>query len=390
MAEAIVSKAVSMYGVSKVVGLWRGALAGRFVNQQGRMPGLDALRGIAAFLVVIYHYTLRYQELIQPHKDKLWLTFSHAAIGVEIFFAISGFVIFMTLERCASGRDFFVSRFARLYPPFVFCMLLSALAAIITEFNPRNIHAVDILLNLPMFVGLLQRDYVDGSYWTLTCEISFYALISIFFYLVQRRLVRDDRNNFDGPGRNPLVLAVLLWMVVVVIGRGMAEDMFARWSLGFNFLYGHLFVTGVAIYGYTKGKLWVPSILLAMAVLAGGFEETGHYNLMASVKVLGVAVLIWGGAHLRLSGALAALAGFLGGISYALYLLHQALGYILIYKLEAVAINSNIAILATIFLMILLAWLVRKLIEIPAQHAIAKLYTRWKCRNASISVHDPA
>jgi peptidoglycan/LPS O-acetylase OafA/YrhL len=372
--------------VSKVKQL----LAGRFVGQQGRMPGLDALRGIAALAVVLFHYTAGYAEVIGPHNAGLWFNFPYASIGVQAFFAISGFVIFMTLERCRNGRDFFVSRFARLYPPFLACMLLTAAVIFIGGYNPRNLRGIDVLLNLPMVVGLLDRVYVDGSYWTLTCEISFYLLISVFFYQVQRRVLGRSEGSFDSVRNNPLLFGVALWMVVTVLGRTHADDMFTRWSLAFNFLYGHLFVIGIAVYGLTKGRLLVPLLLLGMAVLAGSMPQLGQYSIGASVKFIGIAALIWAAAHLRVQGRAAALAGFLGGISYSLYLLHQMLGYTLINKLETAGVGASVAILFTMALMIGVAYLVRRYVEIPAQNGILAWYAPWKSKPLTTASAGPA
>lgn len=375
-----------MANLKRMLAQWRDALAGRFINQQGRMPALDALRGIAALVVVAYHYTIGYPATVKPFDDRLWLSVPLPSIGVQVFFAISGFVIFMTLERSKSGRDFFVSRFARLYPPFIFCMLLTASVCFATGFNPRNVVPGDVLMNLPMVVGLLDRSYIDPSYWTLTSEICFYALISVFFYQVQRRLVPDGFSNFGNLSRNPLVLLVLLWMIVAVYGRGTTDDLFSRWSLAFNYLYGHLFVAGIAVYGFTKGKLLVPSVLLSIAVVAGGVTVSGQFSAGGSIKVLVIAALILICAQVQLGRRMAALAAFLGGISYSLYLIHQTLGYMLINKLEAAAINSNLAVLGAFAVVIGLAFLIRKYIEIPSQNLIVKLYAPWKAHKVAVSV----
>ena len=63
-----------------------------------RLVELDALRGIAAMAVVAYHYTTHYANQI-GHLTRLRFGFPAGNYGVHLFFLISGFVIFMTLER---------------------------------------------------------------------------------------------------------------------------------------------------------------------------------------------------------------------------------------------------------------------------------------------------
>jgi len=84
-----------------------------------RIRELDSLRGIAAFAVLLFHFTY----VNDAHR---MAPFGLAAgkYGVELFFVISGFVIFMTLERSGSVRQFAVSRIARLFPAYwaaIFC-----------------------------------------------------------------------------------------------------------------------------------------------------------------------------------------------------------------------------------------------------------------------------
>lgn len=84
-----------------------------------RLIELDALRGIAALSVVIYHYTTRYNSLY-GHDSFLDNNYFHyCSQGVQLFFMISGFVIFLTLNHIKKPMDFVISRFSRLYPPIL-------------------------------------------------------------------------------------------------------------------------------------------------------------------------------------------------------------------------------------------------------------------------------
>ena len=78
-----------------------------------RLTELDSLRGIAAMAVVLFHYTTRFTELY-GHTAPPVFSVPLGHLGVNLFFMISGFVIFMTLERTLTSRDFIISRFSRL------------------------------------------------------------------------------------------------------------------------------------------------------------------------------------------------------------------------------------------------------------------------------------
>jgi peptidoglycan/LPS O-acetylase OafA/YrhL len=103
------------------------------MSKQNRLFELDVLRGIAALGVVMYHYTTHYDELY-GHSQKVLIYFPFGQYGVELFFIISGFVIFMSLERTKSSLDFIVGRFSRLYPAYWTAVILTFTIVTVTRF----------------------------------------------------------------------------------------------------------------------------------------------------------------------------------------------------------------------------------------------------------------
>ncbi len=97
---------------------------GQVAGEKGeRIVGLDGLRGIAAFGVLLYHFTTRYPDFgsfVSPPP----FTFPEGKFGVHLFFIISGFVIFRTVECAKRPLDFVKSRFVRLYPAFWLSLLI--------------------------------------------------------------------------------------------------------------------------------------------------------------------------------------------------------------------------------------------------------------------------
>ena len=78
-----------------------------------RLESLDAIRGLAALSVLLYHFTTHYYE-IYPQKDQPTFDFHLGQYGVQAFFIVSGFVIFMSLTRINKPLEFMVHRFIRL------------------------------------------------------------------------------------------------------------------------------------------------------------------------------------------------------------------------------------------------------------------------------------
>jgi len=93
-------------------------------SSRGRLTELDALRGIGALCVLIFHYSTRFHELF-PQASHVPFSFPGGNYRVLLFFTISGFAIFFTLDRIRTVADFVVNRFARLYPAYLVAMLLT-------------------------------------------------------------------------------------------------------------------------------------------------------------------------------------------------------------------------------------------------------------------------
>ena len=113
-----------------------------------RLVELDVLRGLAALAVMLYHYTARFTQRypnFPPAAAKLPCGF----FGVE-FFCISGFVIFMTLDRTRRPMDFVVSRVARLWPACLAAMTVTFCAVHLIGLPGREVSALHALANVTM------------------------------------------------------------------------------------------------------------------------------------------------------------------------------------------------------------------------------------------------
>jgi peptidoglycan/LPS O-acetylase OafA/YrhL len=71
-----------------------------------RIIELDSLRGIAALAVVFYHYTTRFDAKFQTTVITDRISFPYGHYGVELFFIISGFVIFMSVKNDMKPQTF--------------------------------------------------------------------------------------------------------------------------------------------------------------------------------------------------------------------------------------------------------------------------------------------
>ena len=76
-----------------------------------RLDEIDVLRGLAALAVVVFHYSGHSQRYFADFPFHL----EYGKYGVQLFFVISGFFIFQTIEKCRNVQEFLLLRFSRLY-----------------------------------------------------------------------------------------------------------------------------------------------------------------------------------------------------------------------------------------------------------------------------------
>jgi peptidoglycan/LPS O-acetylase OafA/YrhL len=174
-----------------------------------RLDGVDVLRGLAILFVVVNHVHMRLLIAHIPYvadsaKPLIASLVWNAQFGVQIFFAVSGFLITCTALRRwgklsnVSLRNFYLLRFARIAP------MLLALLALLTILHYAQISPFVVsertggigraaLAALTLHVNVLQaqRGWLPANWgvlWSLSVEEMFY----LFFPIVARFLSRSN------------------------------------------------------------------------------------------------------------------------------------------------------------------------------------------------------
>lgn len=290
-----------------------------------RFYALDAIRGLAALAVVLYHYT--------QHNGLHWL---HGAwVAVDIFFLLSGFVLMHSYSRkVAQGMTFAQfgqSRLARLGPMYLVGLILGIGAALLSlsthpdsPIQPHNLaKAASLnLLLLPYFNRSswpFGADTVHGTVFPLNdpaWSLFFEAFVNLVFfaYLYQFR-----RINLAVSVALTGLLFIGLTLFLHQLNPGARGDFF--W-LGFPRVLFEFFL-GVLIYNiydhYPKIPLFA-GVLLLVIVSAGFFSNKGAIALVNGLILAPVLIAVL--AKVAISGAGINVCKWLGDISYPLYVTH--------------------------------------------------------------------
>jgi peptidoglycan/LPS O-acetylase OafA/YrhL len=302
------------------------------------------MRGIAAILVMCYHYYLQSAQNPLPN----------AFIAVDFFFILSGFVIMHAYGgRLANGMPlprYLAHRVIRLYPMMALSLLIGAPVFLLytkmghTDFSMRDIVAsvASNLCFLPYLndktifgtpdktVGLLFP--VNGPLWSIFFELAASGAFIILYRFGQATLRR-----------------VCLAALALMVGGGMLTA-FSTYnhSLASGFGWGTQNLLGGfprVLYGFTCGMLLYQArqqlgrayfsgrffssnagslilypALAAMLIFPGNFH--GLYYLLA-IAMLAPVLVMWGGAVTPSNRLLLQASRFLGWISFPLYCLHM-------------------------------------------------------------------
>ena len=155
-----------------------------------RQNNFDIIRLVLALMVVLVHsFDLSGSEsllilarVISPH------------VAVEGFFAISGFLIFGSYERCKSVREYCANRAWRILPGY----WLSTIFCLVIAFSMGHFQVGKFLLANLTFANFLHpgidgvfesnpgNDFMNGALWTIKIEVAFYLAVPLIVWCCRR------------------------------------------------------------------------------------------------------------------------------------------------------------------------------------------------------------
>lgn len=183
-------------------------------SQRSHIPALDGLRGIAVLMVVVLHATANMDSNTFPE----WLAlgaFSFGWIGVDLFFALSGFLItrilLADLDSPGYYQNFYVRRSLRIFPLYFTVLCLVWFAA--SEENRESLpwyfwYANNLAPGVSTYIG----GFTVGHFWSLAVEEHFY----LFWPFIVRWLGRDRLYKAIG----------WIWLGCALLRLGMFEFAF--------------------------------------------------------------------------------------------------------------------------------------------------------------------
>jgi peptidoglycan/LPS O-acetylase OafA/YrhL len=301
---------------------------------QDRYKEIDYLRAYAVLFIIILHILGAYQG-VSPIFETFFKN-TDFGMGVDLFFAISGFVIAKSLvcfwgpkkeeekkHYLSQSLSFYKKRFLRLWPSAMVWLIISFCCALVFHADgtwPGLVSMIKKLISGAVYMYNFEEysnPSVLGYFWSLSVEWQFYLVLPIILIFVNR-----DRFRFG-------ILFAAMVLSIIVMPGGNGWWMLRFDGIVFGVLVYILFVrTGVELpdfkcLGSRIGRAGFTIIMLAgIAVLPTALSPSRFGITVSSfLAAMLVAVAYQNKGYISTFG-MRPLIAWLGSRSYSIYLCH--------------------------------------------------------------------
>jgi peptidoglycan/LPS O-acetylase OafA/YrhL len=316
--------------------------------QSQKLASIQALRGIAAFMVCFFHlagHSDGTRTLLQ-NEDHIKQLSSFGPTGVFVFFVISGFVIPLSMDRSkfdlSKAVIFFKKRLWRLHPPYIITLALTIAIGFYnnsTGMTHLDLSFTNIISHFFYVTHIFNLEWLNPIFWTLAIEIQYYIILVVLFSWI----------NSDQVWKRAAVVALLLsstWLL--------PDDRFITYYIS-------PFIVGFSCYYFlVKKHSVIECAIYAIAAAIVILHYVGLHWLIASLAAAAFILYITS-VHRSLS--------FLGNISYSLYLTHPMIGGLVIFVLMPFSsglMTDYFILFCGLASSIAFSWLFYRWIEVPS------------------------
>ncbi|MFW0766680.1 acyltransferase family protein [Trabulsiella odontotermitis] len=351
-----------------------------------KLDSIQILRGIAALSVVMFHFRF----LLVPEGANRTIPdalFGWGAIGVDLFFVISGFIMYYITSDKESGFkttcDFIINRAIRIMPLYYIVLMFAfATGGAMSTFHYQE--KIDNLISAMTFTPYL-RDYAPlyilesgmlNVRWTLNYELYFYSALALCLLFRHRMILLFIW--FIAPA----VISFAVLSEVTVSTKGYDYDsvmmMFVTNPIILEFGMG--IASGWAYkkinQTYRLKSIFLPVAMLLMVGMGIYLKKFTAYNLVSGIA-FSVLVLVFALHNQTITRLFPKFMITLGNISFSLYLIHNPLmGFIhrKIDKAYPYAINNAFGFIAMIFIVLIVAYVSHRYIEMSLSGKLRKKF----------------
>ena len=312
------------------------------------ITNLTPMRGIAAILVVIFHFEI-VLVLFLPRDISRF--FSKCYLMVDLFFIMSGFIIYHVYGEffkhnihTTSFNKYIRARLARVYPLHVFTLILTIILVVSLHFKWDeffNIHAIPTHMLMLQSFGLHSIYTWNVPAWSISAEFAAYLIFPLFAFMFYRFKIGT-----------PIVISALVIFIYCLLAFKLSKSngTTGLYNLDLTYDYGYLrgiagFLAGGMIYQlYLKKIFYFLKADAFLVILFALLSACLHYGVTDLVFIPVFLLLVLSAAYNtgRVKRFLSnRFLQWLGDISYSVYLMQFPLMLLVIGFLPYLGISWN-------------------------------------------------
>lgn len=339
------------------------------MKTNSRLQTLDALRGVAAIVVVLFHVS-------QAGNNSNFAP--NGYLAVDFFFILSGLVISRTFEGRLKGgmsvKTFAISRIIRLYPVFLLGLLLDGARRIIVVTQGKDYgygysQIAQAFLSELFFIPSVKADdqllfLINPPAWSLLTEV----LLNIIFALTLYRL------------RSKLLAVTALIAFVILAYQASLTGTYSMGAYWYDAAIGPL----RGLFGFSVGILiartcvtsttnsWRVLAVIATLIFVLFLPDTVVINTLVIGIILPGIVIV--GSRIEPPPALNRLFSMLGEASYPMYAIHFAMMYSLNKILIKIGVTGNTTFYVASAIVFFAGLAVSRFYEIPIRRMLTRVF----------------
>lgn len=267
---------------------------------------LDSARGVCAFIVALYHFLHfenQYGSFTAPDNEVMAIVdpFIHGSICV--FFIISGYVLYLHLERYNYSLSLFVpfilKRIIRIMIPMIMCVFsilaINALFQLYLD-QPVLFSARQFIANITLSANFMGEEWYNPIFWTLSIEFQFYFFIGVAFLAIRK-----------------FPFISMMFLVIASLGANYFWDM-----RGTFIEFTSYFAIGMALYMHRQ-KAFSTAQLLAVIIIGAADFYLNQALFYYVIPLISIPIILF----VEVRSKLLEVAGV---TSYSFYLMHGIIG----------------------------------------------------------------
>ncbi|MCF7718092.1 acyltransferase [Aeromonas jandaei] len=277
-----------------------------------RLDSIQILRAIAAWLVVFHHYNQVFfnWDMSGTYIPYFISNFTHiyGKMGVDLFFIVSGLIMFITISKSPNAMYFLLKRVIRVYPPYWFYTAL-LLVIVISSTQPYFLFEKYTLVSVAKSLMLIPNENPNGIGlypfltvgWTLFFEMAFYVICTLGLMTTTR----------------------YWWIITIAILTVIPKFWSLEWG---SYFFKSSYISEFAI-GLSIGFILIKSNLKKNMLISFSMIALGIFNITPDTTNLltqiNLGLIVFGFAVMpELKNRFFDAAVNLGSASYSTYLIH--------------------------------------------------------------------